>query len=283
MAPALSSRLIRSRRTGRRGPLRAWPAGAFSCVLAAVLMLPLPATGQSEPEPVPTRLEVRAVARDAKVIGSGVGGARVTVREAANGRVLARGVQRGGTGDTERIIRDPVERGEAIYDTEGTASFTATLMLRRPTRVEVTAEGPLAAPPASREVATKTLWMLPGHHVEGRGLVLELNGFFVEVLAPGDRAGTGELDVRARVRMLCGCPTEPGGMWDSDRYEMVARLLRDGRAVREVPLRHAGRASLYEADLPVEDPGRYEIEVLVADTARGNVGRAVRPVRVTRP
>lgn len=268
-------------RASRHRRLRALPGAA--AVLLALLLLPRPGFAQADQELVPTRLEVRTVARDAKVIGSGVGGVRVTVSEVATGEVLARGVQLGGTGDTEQIMRDPVERGEAIYDTPETASYTATLMLRRPTRVKVTAEGPLAAPPASREVSSKTIWMLPGRHVEGQGLVLELNGFFVEILSPEARTAAGELQVRARIRMMCGCPTEPGGLWDSDRYEMVARLLREGRPVREVPLRYAGETNLYEARLPVEEPGTYGVEVLVADTDRANLGRAIRSIRVTRP
>lgn len=254
---------------------------AVASLLAVLWLLPVAAVAQQGGDPVPTRLLVRAVARDAKVVGSGVGGARITVRDAATGEVLARGVQRGGTGDTGLIMREPQERGEAIYDTRGTAGYTATLMLREPTRVEVTAEGPLAAPASSRERASKTLWVLPGRHVEGQGLVLELHGFFVEILSPEAGAATGgDVRVRARVRMMCGCPTEPGGMWDADRYELTARLLRDGRPVREVPLRFAGEASLYEATLPAPEPGSYRVEVLVADTARANLGRAISPVRV---
>lgn len=255
---------------------------AVASLLAVLWLLPGAAAAQQGGDLVPTRLLVRAVAHDAKVVGSGVGGARITVRDVATGEVLARGVQRGGTGDTGLIMRDPVERGETIYDTPGAAGYTATLMLRRPTRVEVTAEGPLAAPPASRERTSKTLWMLPGRHVEGQGIVLELHGFFVEILSPEAGAATGnEVRVRARVRMMCGCPTEPGGLWDADRYELTARLLRDGRPVREVTLRFTGETSQYEATLSAPEAGSYRVEVLVSDTARANLGRAVTPVRVS--
>ena len=259
-------------------------AAALSSLLAVLWLLPAASVAQQDGGPVPTRLLVRAVAHDAKVIGSGVGGARITVRDAATGEVLARGVQRGGTGDTGSIMRDPVERGEAIYDTEGTAGYTATLMLRGPTRVEVTAEGPLAAPKASRERTSKTLWMLPGRDVVGQGLVLELHGFFVEILSPEPGASAeGEIAVRARIRMMCGCPTEPGGLWDAGRYELTVRLLRDGRPVREVPLRFAGETSHYRATLPAPEPGSYRVEVLVADAERANLGRAVVPVRIAGP
>jgi hypothetical protein len=44
---------------------------------------------------VPTKVLVRAVSRDAKIIGDGVGGARITIRHATSGEVLAQGIQRG--------------------------------------------------------------------------------------------------------------------------------------------------------------------------------------------
>lgn len=249
-------------------------------VLASVIHAPAPVEGQQEP--VPTRLVVRAVAHDAKVIGSGVGGARITIRDAASGEVLARGIQEGGTGDTERIMRQPVGRGEAVYALGDAAAFEATLELAAPRRIEVVAEGPLDAPSASRERASKTLWLWPGRHLTGQGVVLELHGFYVEILAPADGSGVAAgdtLDVAARVRMMCGCPTQPGGLWDADRYEMSARLLRDGSVVRSVPLRYAGQSSRYRAALPVPEAGAYRLELLVADTARANVGRAVTTLR----
>lgn len=259
-------------------------APAATAALLLLLFVPLSSSAQEESAPTPTQLLVRAVAHDAKVIGSGVGGAEITVRDAATGQILARGVQRGGTGDTDRIMRAPRERGDDVYDTEGTAGFEATLMLRQPRRVEVVAEGPLSAPPASRQVTSKTLWMVPGRDVEGEGLVLELNGFLVEILAPaGEVSASRDLRVRARVRMMCGCPTGPDGLWNSDRYEMVARLLRDGRPIRELPLRYSGQTSHYEAELPVEEPGTVRVEVLVIDAARANLGRAVRSIQVNRP
>ncbi len=51
-----------------------------------------------------TQLLVRVTASEAKIVGSGVGGVRVIVREAASGRLLAEGVQAGGTGNTRTIM-----------------------------------------------------------------------------------------------------------------------------------------------------------------------------------
>lgn len=248
--------------------------GAVAAALAGLAVGPASLAGEADT----TRLVVRAVAADAKVIGSGVGGARVTVEDAASGKVLAEGVQRGGTGDTEAIVRRPHARGEAVYGGEGTAAFTADLALDRPTRVRVTVEGPLDAPATSRQRATRTIWMVPGRDVDGEGLVLTLHGFLVEVLdvVSTGSAGDGELEVTARVRMMCGCPTRPGGLWDSDRYAIAARLVRDGEVVAESPMAFSGRESVFRARLPTPGEGSTSVEVVVTDTERANTGYARR-------
>lgn len=152
---------------------------------------------------VPTKVMVRAFARDAKVIHDGVGGARITIRDLATGNILAEGVQEGKSGSTELIMLRPRERGGTVFDTPDTAGFLATLRLERPTVVEVTAEGPLGFPPATQR-ASKTLLLVPGQHVLGEGILLEIHGFIVELLAPTAatplRVGQ-PLSVRARVTM----------------------------------------------------------------------------------
>lgn len=240
------------------------------------------AAGARSPEV--TRLTVRAVARDAKVIGSNVGGARITVRDLATGEVLARGVQEGSTGSTPAIMEEPRARGRTAFGADPeAAAFVAELPLERPTRVEVVAEGPLGTPHAEQR-ASKTLTLIPGHHVAGEGLILELHGFTVELLerevvreASAASGSSGPyLRARARVTMLCGCPTEPGGMWDAEQIEVVGRLLRDGRVLTERPLAFTGETSVYEATLPLpaEREG-LELEVLAADPGRVNFGRVV--------
>lgn len=230
----------------------------------------------ADAEPQLTRLVVRAVAQDAKVIGSNVGGARITVRELETGEVLAEGVQRGGTGSTEAIMHDPRSRGRTAYGADPeAAAFVAELNLDRPTRVEVTAEGPLGTAHAAQR-ASKTLLLIPGVHVEGEGLILVLNGFTVEIL-DASRHRDGTLGVRAHVEMLCGCPTEPGGLWDAEDYRILARLVRDGRVLWERPMRFSGTTSEYEARLPMPS-GDATLQVLAADPARANFGMAEQPL-----
>lgn len=259
--------------------------GALSCTASRAQTSEARTSGTATSDSsvaVPTRVMVRAVSQDAKIIQDPVGGARITIRNAETGEVLAEGLQEGGSGDTDRIMRRPRERGETIYDTPGAAGYLATLNLDRPTRVEITAEGPLAYPQAVQRAAT-TMLLIPGQDVLGDGVVLTIHGFIVEVLAPADSAGapaSDTLDVRARVRMTCGCPTEPDGLWDADRYTLTARLTRDGEVLSEEPLHFSGEQSVYEGALPVPEAGRYDLQVLAADAERVNFGMDERVVVV---
>lgn len=244
---------------------------------AAVAVLVFAAPGLSA-QGVPTEVVVRAVAHDAKVIGSSVGGARITVTDAESGDVLAEGVQEGGTGDTDLIMRQPRERRATVFGTPDAAAFRATLELEGPTVVEVAAEGPLGTPHAAR-TASRTVLLLPGRDLTGEGIVLELQGLAVEIAAPEGRAARvragGDVPVRATVEMMCGCPFTPGGIWDADRAEVTARLIRDGRTVAEKGLRYAGEPSTFAATLPAPAAaGAYELVVTAAQETAGNFGVA---------
>lgn len=155
-------------------------------------------------ERVPTKIIVRVVAKDSKVIGSGVGGAFVRITNLETGEVLAEGKQEGGTGDTDRIMVRPRRRGEIIYGTSGAAFFQAEIPLDRPTQVEICTEAPLAYP-HSIQKGSKTLTLIPGKHVLGEGVILELDGLIVTIVNPSPkevlRKGE-ELTIKAEVRML---------------------------------------------------------------------------------
>lgn len=228
----------------------------------------------------PTRVLVRVVANDAKIIGTNVGGAHITVRDAETGDILAEGLQEGSTGSTSQIM-GAWERGEPVFEAEGAAGYLAELAIVRPTRVEISAEGPLGAEHAI-QTTTKSLLVIPGRDVVGEGIILELNGFTVEIRTPNDGAlHAGEpFEVRARVTMLCGCPTEPGGMWDSNDYEILARLVRGTELVGEWPLEFSGTTSQYTASLSLDSMGEFELQVIASDPAKGNFGMATRALTV---
>lgn len=242
------------------------------CFLLLALLLAAPAAGQKA---VPTTVVVRAVANDAKLIQDPVGGAHISIENAETGDVLAEGRQTGNSGSTDTIMRQPHERGATIYDVSGAAKYETTLNLEKPTRVTVTAEGPLDYPQAMQSTS-KTVLLLPGQDVKGDGIVLPLHGFIVEILSPTEATASsgGTLPIRARVRMLCGCPTEPGGLWDATRYTIRAQLLREGRVVAETPLSFAGTTSEYDGTLAVPDDGATRLRVTVSDAERVNFGMA---------
>jgi len=60
----------------------------------------------------PTDITVRVISRDAKFIGSSMGGVRITNRDADTGEILAQGMTKGGTGNTNRIMIRDRKRGD---------------------------------------------------------------------------------------------------------------------------------------------------------------------------
>lgn len=251
-----------------------------SLPLAVMAQESSPAPSVPSSEAVPTTVVVRAASNDAKLLQDPVGGARIVIRNAETGAVLAEGTQTGDSGSTEQIMQQPHKRGEDIYATPGAGRFQTTLDLSAPTKVRIEATGPLDYPQAM-QTTSKTVLLLPGADIEGDGVVLTLHGFIVEVLSPGNTANAAPgdtVDVSTRVRMLCGCPTEPGGMWDADQYTITAQLLRNGTVVAEEPMTFTGRTSEYIGAVVVPDEGATHVRVTAGDAARVNFGMAEQPL-----
>jgi hypothetical protein len=176
--------------------------GLFFLILAHIIFLFTSPSFSAEKGP--TKIIVRVVAKDSKIIGSGVGGAFVRIRNLETGEILAQGKQEGGTGDTERIMVRPRKRGEIIYGTSGSASFQAEIPLDRPTQIEIYTEAPLAYP-QSIQKGSKTLTLIPGKHILGEGVIIELDGLIVHILNPSPKEVLKkgeELTIKAEVRML---------------------------------------------------------------------------------
>jgi hypothetical protein len=155
-------------------------------------------------EKILTKIIVRVVSKDAKVIGSGVGGALVGIKNLETREILIQGKQEGGTGDTDRIMVQLHKRGEILYGTPGAALFQAEIPLEKPTQVEIYTEAPLAYPHAIQK-GSKTLTLIPGKHVLGEGVVIELNGLIVNILNPSPKEVLKrgvEVLIKAEVRML---------------------------------------------------------------------------------
>jgi hypothetical protein len=134
--------------------------------------------------------------------------------------------------------------------------------------------------------ASTTLLLVPGHDVAGDGVILTLHGFTVEMVeAPASVPAGGSVTVETRVTMLCGCPTEPGGMWDADRYDLMLHLVRGERIVAVGSVTFAGETSRYTGSLrvPPDTPvGDYALRVVAVDAERANAGMVLHPLRVER-
>jgi hypothetical protein len=74
--------------------------------------------------------------------------------------------------------------------------------------------------------------------------------------------------------MLCGCPTEPGGLWDSDRYTIWAEFVSADGDRSRTDLRFTGETSRFEGRFEgLSAPGASgELTVYVSDDERGNFG-----------
>ncbi len=222
----------------------------------------------------PTEIVVRAISRDAKFIGDGMGGVRIILRDAQTGEILAEGVTSGGTGDTKRLM-ETAKRRESLATPEA-AAFRTTIDLDQPRLLQIEAYGPLGQPQSAITV-TSQQWVLPGRHVrDGNGWMVEMPGFVVDILDPAAastlKLPNVEVKLRANVVMMCGCPTSPGGLWDASRFQITASIQRDGHALAERPLTYTGTTSQYELSLHADTPGVYSVIVQAYDANTGNTG-----------
>jgi hypothetical protein len=224
----------------------------------------------------PTHVMVRAKAQDAKFIGDHMGGVQITLTDVRTGAVLAKGLTKGGTGDTPRIMKTPRTRGMSLADPSA-AGFEAILDLKQPTLVRVDAVGPVGKPRAAIKVSS-TQWILPGHDIVGDGWVLDFPGLVIEPSATF--ASDGALQINAKVSLMCGCPIEPGGIWNADTYRVEARLMKGDREVASTALTYAGQASQFWGTLPNPPLGRYRLRLIGSDETTSNTGVMEISVRV---
>ncbi len=228
---------------------------------------------------VPTRVMVRAKGKDAKFIGSSIGGAYVQIRDDRSGELLAQGLTEGSTGNTGRIMREAHERGDQIAD-ENTAGFLATIPLEEPRFVTIEVTAPANQKQAAVEASTQ-VWLIPGKHIEGDGIILEIPGMVINILSPQthqfislESLEDGLLPIKANVVMMCGCTISNGGLWDAEQMEVVALVKRNGEPLVEVPLAIRDQVNTFEGELSVTEGGQYEVIVYAYQESSGNTGVA---------
>jgi len=154
---------------------------------------------------ISTEITVHVKTKDAKFLGTSMGGALITVKDAQTGELLAKGVTVGSTGNTSLIMKTAPSRGTPISDASA-AKFTASIDIDSPRLIEVTAYGPLVNLQSANK-ASATQWVVPGKHITaGDAWMIELPGFVVDVLAPPAHISlTGaiqSINIRANVTMM---------------------------------------------------------------------------------
>ncbi len=223
-----------------------------------------------------TTVIVRVKAKDAKFIGSSLGGAYVVIRNKANNSILAEGKTSGSTGNTDLIMKFPKERNAILTD-DATAKFKATIDIDEPTFVSIEVLSPFNNKQAQTRVSSE-FWMIPGKDILGDGIIMEVPGFIIDILQPRThqyiplKTINGKpLQIQANIVMMCGCVIEKGGVWDSDKIETKAIINKDGKFVREVNLTLVS-TNLFEGSFPVSHAGNYEIILYAFDPKTGNTG-----------
>ena len=258
------------------------------CAWLLALLVPLPCSALSaegEPPPDPhlndaklTTIIVRVVAHGAMVIGRDVGGARVSITDVETKQILATGIQQGEPGDQNQIMRTPHLMEEPVYSSRPAASFTTTLELRRPTLVEVAAEGPLAYPASIRRTA-KTVMLVPGQDLTGDGIVLHLYGYIVQIEhpKPGESLiAKDDVKLRASLRTLSGTLVRPHGDWDSRKLRIYGELLIGDLIVERLQMFYSNDTGTFDAPffvpLDKDAPNGIELRVIATDLSTGNSG-----------
>lgn len=219
-----------------------------------------------------TKVVVRAQSKDAKFIGTSMGGALITIQNAETGELLAKGLTKGSTGNTQKLVVNSKQRYEQI-STPDAAKFEAILKLSEPVLVTVKATAPYAKRQAQVSTSTQ-VWLIPGKDILGDGIILEIPGFVVDVLNPQTHQSLdgNRIHIKANIVMMCGCPTSDGGLWDSSDYEIQALIKKNGQSVQAVPLTFTGQTSTFSGNYTAAGSGAYEIIVYAYHARTGNTG-----------
>lgn len=240
-------------------------------ILAAALVLGLATPAAAEP----TMITVRAISKDSKFIGTSMGGVEVRLYEGYGEKLLAEGRIEGATGDTDLLMTTPLVR-RAPMATRGDAAFVAVLDIDKPTLVRLEATGPNKSPGAAAIQVTSMAWFLPGRGTTGDGWVVEFPGLAIQpvfAFLGKDHSKTKTGQISADVTLMCGCPLEPGGFWDSNKVEVIAWIAADGQPPRQVRLAYGGKPSFFTAEVG-DLPANFTITVTAYDLRSGNTGVA---------
>ncbi|WP_114790802.1 hypothetical protein U0035_20495 [Niabella yanshanensis] len=243
----------------------------YSIILSTLFLCPV------ELHAMPTKITIRVKAKDAKFIGTAIGGAAVIVRDNLSGSILSQGVTAGGSGDTKIIMQTPLTRYQPQTDST-TAKYVAVVDVEEPTLVDVEVQAPLSRRGAAIKGTTQ-LWVIPGKDILGDGIIIELPGLILDILNPYTHQSLSEESFkngvfvfRVNLVMLCGCPIATGGVWDANNFEVKAYLKKDGKVIGNYELNKTDVVNLYEGKLPSPVKGSYELTVHAFQNKGYNAG-----------
>ncbi|MBE9464393.1 hypothetical protein ACFP1I_05610 [Dyadobacter subterraneus] len=245
----------------------------FSRILLVINLSLLSLCGIAQP----TKLVIRAKAKDAKFIGTGIGGAYVVVKNDLTGEILAKGLTTGASGNTGLILKTPHKRNDRLTD-DKTAKFEATINIDEPTFVTVEVIAPVNRK-SSAIKASMQLWLIPGKNIDEEGIVLDMPGFILDILEPQthrililEKMAEKKVKIKINLTMLCGCAIIKGGVWDSEQIEVKAIVKKDGVKYKDLNLGITPVDNIFEGILDVNAIGMYEVQVYGYDKITKNTG-----------
>ncbi len=224
-----------------------------------------------------TKVVVRAQAKDAKFIGTGIGGAYVIIRNDLTGEILAKGLTTGNSGNNDVLMKQPHQRHTRLSDDQ-TAKFEANLALDTPTFVTIEAIAPVNRKSSAVKASTQ-LWLIPGKPIDEDGIILQIPGMMVDILEPQSHQvftqttlKDHQLKLRINLVMMCGCVINKNGFWKSDNLEVKALVKKDGMKFGEVSLSFTSQDNIFEGMLSVHEKGLYEVQIYAYDRVNKNTG-----------
>ncbi len=174
------------------------------------------------------------------------------------------------------IMKAPKDRYTKIAD-EGAAKFEGRLDISEPIFVRIEVLAPMNHKQSQVSAVTE-LWLLPGKHIIGDGVILEIPGFIVDALQPRTHQfiklstlDQSKLKVQANVVMMCGCLIDKGGVWNSDSMEVQVTVKRNGEVLKHEMMQFIS-PNLFETTTTIPSPGEYEMIISAYDPNSGNTG-----------
>ena len=216
-----------------------------------------------------TDIVITVKSRDAKFIGTEVGGAHVMIKNRLTGDVLADGTTFGHNGSTDTIMADSTER-KATLTNEGSARFHFSIEFWEPIPVTIYATAPMGQQQSTVTVAEDML-LLPGKdYASGNGIMLEIPGFSVNIAEPVPNTKLKHnpetpITIQANVMKLCGSKVEKGSPWDPEDYKVEAHIYKDSLYIASFDLPYADSPGIYGQNLKIPLPGTYRLMVTVFD------------------